>query len=173
MVTTLIQELRDFEARARAVFEPLLEKALKTELLTETSDPDCIVGRRYDPAVVYVGQLLLGGWACQVSLLRTIYDLTGLYGAADEVIYARYRQLCERVWMMSPFLRRLETVIGVASMTAFYLTFEAANAIEKEYLLDLFIDLDKYQQRYPKDRADAAAFVMLRAHLLTGRVFLN
>jgi hypothetical protein len=172
MAAALTHKLRDGEAIADQVFTRFFNTVSALELLPEEEDVTCILDKRVDPSDAYLGQLCLSVLASHLGLLRIIYDLGALYEADDEVLYIKYRGLCEKVWLFAPFIRHLESVVAVASLPAFMLSFEAAEAQEQEYLIDLFIDLDSYQQRLPKDRRHIATIITWKVQLLTGRVFL-
>jgi hypothetical protein len=172
MAAALTHRLREMEAVADQGFTQFLTTVSVLDLLPEREDLACISGKRVDPSDAYLGQLCLSVLASHLGLLRIIYDLDALYEADDEVIYEKYRALCEKVWLFAPFIRHLESVVAVASLPAFMLSFEAAEAAERDYLIDLFVELDSYQQRLPQDRKHITTIISWKVQLLTGRVFL-
>ncbi|KAK7212308.1 hypothetical protein V2G26_019486 [Clonostachys chloroleuca] len=166
-----IDELNESEVEARFIFEDVMSKAFELGEIRELPDSAAISGRSYHLTAVFFGQSLLELLWLRLALLRMLYELTVLRNLAQAQVYgAEYRALCLETWKFVPFVYGLDPLIATWSLTPFTLAFGGAEGFEREYLLNMVIEVDSYRQSFPRDHELLASTLVHHAMILTGRL---
>ncbi|KAI1141337.1 hypothetical protein F5Y05DRAFT_257996 [Hypoxylon sp. FL0543] len=157
------------EAKVKSLGEPIMEKARDEGRIIEEPNPETPVGRKF-----HFGNLDSMSFVVSYTMLRTIinrvlYHLSILMGQPDTILETESRELCKQTWMCLPFIKSLGIVPSILAASPVYMSYEAGNRIEKEYLLDLVVEVSGYKGRYPKDRKSVELLVLNAAKAMTGR----
>lgn len=149
----------------------LIEKAFGLSLITEVSDAECPGGSAYDFQMIDFCGLVAGILSMRLLLLQMICDVSELVKSLDESPQEDLARLSHEVCMLTPYLRQQGPIACLLYITPFYLAFNAdPDQVERDYIIDFIIWVDKYRQRLPGDRAGVEYFVLKTVSGLTGRV---
>lgn len=160
-VASLVEKLKN-------VGEPIIERARLTGRVVEQPDPETPIGMKFhfkslDTMSVFVSYAMI-----RTILNRILYNSTVLLNEPDEYLQAENRQLCRQTWLCMPSIKKLGMVTSILSASPIYMSYEGANEVEKEYLLDLIIEVASYKGRYPKERGAVELLVLNAAKAMTG-----
>lgn len=169
LATNLCQDLLEAEAVIREIAATSVENAINVGCIRILPDPESLVGHRYDFDYAMLCQIYLAMPTIRMMYLRIVYDLSALYDMPNLSVYADYRATCEETWMAVPYVCSLESIVASNMMSPLYLSYEAADEREREYLLGIFTYLDRYLERNPKGKSKLDWAVLETAKLLTGR----
>ncbi|VUC34390.1 unnamed protein product [Clonostachys rosea] len=166
-ITNYFQETHEV---AEDIMTKFVEGALGTGEIKEKVDPASLCETSYYFSTIYLAQIFLGLTSVYICIVRMRYDWSAAHGLPEASnVYLNLRELSEHIWKYARFLRSVESFIGVTSQRSLYLTIEVAGVDEKEYLLDLISDMDRFRGRLPTQRDALEAEILMSARLLTGR----
>ncbi|KAI2472866.1 hypothetical protein F4781DRAFT_382166 [Annulohypoxylon bovei var. microspora] len=174
------QELAmDFRDRVAAmklkvigVGEPVIEKALSMGRILDQPDPETPIGRKFHFESLDLMSFVLSYGMILTVLNRLHYQTTDLLGQPDALLEVENRHVCRLTWMCIPFIKGLGMVHSIISTSSIFMSYEGANEVEKEYLLDVIIRIASYNRRYPKDRLGLERIMLNAAKAMTGRGIL-
>jgi hypothetical protein len=145
LVSKMATELRDMEAAAGETSSSAMAKAMELGAVTEVDDPTFIHGTCYHFSSTNLVQSLISFVSLHLCLLQLRYKWSFAYRLSDsQAVYASFETKCYRLWKFITFVRKVKLFLANIHQDAFALTLEIANEKEKDYLLDLFKELDSY-----------------------------
>ncbi|KAI0386506.1 hypothetical protein F5Y04DRAFT_244204 [Hypomontagnella monticulosa] len=161
-------EITDVIERLKSVGEPIIERAHRTGRVIEEPDPESPVGTKFhfeslDTMSVFISYAMI-----RTIFNRILYHSTVLLNQPDEDLQVENRELCRQTWLCMPFIKKLGMVTSILSASPVYMSYEGANKVEKEYLLDLIIEVAGYKGRYPKERGAVELLVLNAARAMIG-----
>ncbi|OTA62336.1 hypothetical protein K449DRAFT_465111 [Hypoxylon sp. EC38] len=157
------------EAKVKSIGEPIMQRARDESRIIEEPNPETPVGKKF-----HFGNLDTMSFVISYTMLRTIinqvlYHLSVLLGQPDAVLEVENRELCKQTWMCLPFIKALGMVPSILAASPVYMSYEGGDRFEKDYLLDLVVEVSGYKGRYPKDRKSVELLVLNAAKAMTGR----
>ncbi|KAI0169291.1 hypothetical protein GGR52DRAFT_574508 [Hypoxylon sp. FL1284] len=158
----------DLEVRIKETGEPLVEKHFRNEFIVEQPDPDSPIGTKLEFKTLDTMSVFLSCVGMRIIINRMIYHTKALLGEEDITLEEENREACIQIWMVVPFIRNLGWVASMQFLTPLLLSYEPANEVEQEYLLDFVLRVLAYKQRYP-DRKSLSFHMLNMARAMTGR----
>lgn len=167
----LMCSLADMERALEFAYLELFEKTVDLGLICDRTDPNSITGSSYELSSVYLAQFLVSSLGLQFYMLRMLYDCSIVYDP-DETpgLYVKLTELCVKVWKFAPYLKSLEACVASSTISNLFPTLEFADVEQKEVLIDMIIEMDRFRLRLPRDRfalEQAASFFTMQ---VTGRL---
>ncbi|XXG96036.1 hypothetical protein Hte_002313 [Hypoxylon texense] len=159
----------DLEFKIKAVGEPITERYLRTGLIVEQLDPDTLVGKKYHFESLDSMSFLLAYVMIRIVVNRILYHSKVVLGEEDALLEVEHREVCIQGWMVLPFIRGLGWVASMLYITPLCLSYEGADDIEKEHLLDFLIRVIEYKRRNIENRQAIGVHMLNMARALTGR----
>ncbi|KAI0113335.1 hypothetical protein F4814DRAFT_421483 [Daldinia grandis] len=156
------------------VGEPILLRIDSAGHILEQADPKSPIGTK-----LHFGSLHRMSFFISYVMMRTIFNrilhhLTVMLQQPDPALDEEHRDLCRKMWTCIPFIKSLGAVASIAFMPQLYLAYEGAGENEKEYLLDIIMEIVSYKGngRYPTDRQEMERFILNVAGAMIGRSYL-
>lgn len=138
-------------------------------LITAIPDAACVTGARFS----FDGFATLRRWmmytSISVMLNRVMAELTAIVGESRVELDAEHRVLCRQVWMSLQYMLEIGPIAWTIFSTAVTLSFEGADDNEKEYILDVVLEMDRFKGRLPREREPLKELLQLTAMTITGR----
>jgi hypothetical protein len=166
----LQDKLLDATSAVSEVGETIRGKALSYGMMTESQAPESPVNAKYDFDSPELCELFISYVTIHTVFSRMLYDLSVLLGSPSSSRYAEYREMCRRAWMFVPYVRKMGLIIATMFTAPFYLTYEGAEGLEKDYIKDLLLEIDEYRQRLPKGPGNPDQFMLNTSKAMTGRM---
>ncbi|KAI8965125.1 hypothetical protein F5Y11DRAFT_313926 [Daldinia sp. FL1419] len=158
---------------AEAVYEgePILSRLRSAGRILEEADPESPVGAKYHFGNLYSMMVFISYIMIQTVFNRMLYNLNVILGQPNASLEVEHKYLCRQMWMCIPFVRSLGIVTTIIFVPQLYLSYEGASGDEKEYLLDIIMEIVTYrgQGRYSRDRRVMEPFVLNAAEAMVGR----
>ncbi|VUC30538.1 unnamed protein product [Clonostachys rosea] len=169
-IESLCQKVSKVEVAVTRIATASKDSALKQGAIVEKPDLESPVGMKFEFRSPFMAMVYLGTVSVQIVLLRILYESSVIVGSSDaEEIDQRLREACRESWKAVPFFRSLESIVAENLMAPLYVSYEAANELEEEYLLDAVQYMDRYLNRFPRDRSQLRQMMVHVAKLMTGR----
>ncbi|KAI1456972.1 hypothetical protein F4805DRAFT_203183 [Annulohypoxylon moriforme] len=169
----LAMDFRDrvaiMESKVMDIGEPMIDKALFTGRMVEQLDPETPVGAKYHFESLDLLSCVISYGMIRAVLNRLHYYATNLLEEPNIFLGVEHQNICRLTWMCIPFIRSLGMVPSVMFTSSMFLSYEGANQVEKEYLVDVMIGIAAYNGRYPRDRPSMECVMLNTAKALTGR----
>lgn len=169
-VESLCHRVSEVEVALARIVAAAKDSTLKQGAMVEKPDPKSPLGMRYEFRSPNYAIVYLGAISAQIGLLRILYDCTVIVESSDaEMTGQRLRERCQESWKCLPYVLSLESIVAENFMGPIYVSYEAANEEEEEYLLDAVEYIDRYVKRFPPDRNQIRQIMVETAKLMTGR----
>ncbi|CAH0047685.1 unnamed protein product [Clonostachys solani] len=169
-IESLCRRVSEAEVEVARIATASKDSALKQGAMVEKPDPKSPVGRKYEFRSPFFAMVYLGAVSVQIVLLRILYESAAIVESSDaEDTGQRLREVCCESWKAVPYFRSLESIVAENLMAPIYVSYEAANELEEEYLLDAVEYIDRDLKRFPPERSQMRHMMVHIAKLMTGR----
>ncbi|KAI1099502.1 hypothetical protein F4804DRAFT_79960 [Jackrogersella minutella] len=159
----------NMEAAVKTLGESIIAQALSTGRMLEQPDPKSPVGAKFHFESLDMMSFVMSYTMIYTALNRIHYQVTALLGEQDTILDIEHRDICKQTWKCIPFIRGLGMIPSILSTSQIFLSYEAGDEIEKEYLMDIIVQVGEYRGRLPKDRREVENIVLNAAKAMTGR----
>ncbi|KAK7229793.1 hypothetical protein V2G26_001963 [Clonostachys chloroleuca] len=169
-IESLCRRVSEVEVALARIVAAAKNSTLKQGTMDEKPDPESPLGTKYEFRSPNYAMVYLGAVSAQIGLLRILHDSAVIVGSPDaEITDKRLRERCRESWKCLPYVLSLESIVAENFMGPIYVSYEAANEEEEEYLLDAVEYIDRYVKRFPSDRSQIRQIMVETARLMTGR----
>lgn len=135
----------------------------------ERPDPEGPVGSKFHFESLDAMSFVISYLMICTIMNRILYHTLSLLCELDTHLQVEHKDFCRQLWMCIPFIKKLGNMTGPMLLPQLQLSYEAANAVEREYILDTIIDFSNKNRRYTGDRQAMEALVLNSAKAMTGR----
>ncbi|KAI1799897.1 hypothetical protein F4811DRAFT_541776 [Daldinia bambusicola] len=159
------------DADIACVGESIMLRLRRSGRILEEADPNSPIGVKFHFGSLQTMSFLISYVMIRTVFNRILYHLTVMLNQPDMSLEVEHKELCRKMWMCIPFVKDLGVVTIVIFAPQLYLSYEGASEHEKEYLLDVIMELVSYRgsARYPRDRQTVERFVLDSAQAMAGR----
>ncbi|VUC21484.1 unnamed protein product [Clonostachys rosea] len=162
------RRLYDLNAIGSKTAAQIKNQLTEMGLIQVLPDPESFVGKRYHFDSVDVAQAVLGIFILEIIAPRMLIGLISLCETPEPDILKTYRDASVQLWMCIPYLAKLELTDAQIISCAFSLSYEAADAAERDLIADVAASYDPYLFRLKNNRALLIERVLRTARQLTG-----
>ncbi|KAK7214183.1 hypothetical protein V2G26_021361 [Clonostachys chloroleuca] len=163
------RRLYDLNAIASKAASQIKNQLTEMGLIQVLPDPESFVKQKYEFASVDIAQAVLGIFILEIIAPRMLLGLISLCDPpeSDDVLQ-KYRSASVQLWMCIPYLDKLELPDAQIISCAFCLSYEAADATERDLVADVAARYDTYLSRLKNNRTLLIERVIRTAKQLTG-----
>ncbi|CAG9998598.1 unnamed protein product [Clonostachys byssicola] len=163
------RRLYDLNAIASQAASQIKTQLTEMGLIQVLPDPESFVKQRYEFASVDIAQAVLGIFILEIIAPRMLLGLISLCDPpeSDDVLQ-KYRDASVQLWMCIPYLDKLELTDAQIISCAFCLSYEAADATERDLVADTAARYEPYLSRLKNNRTLLIERVIRTARQLTG-----
>ncbi|KAI1380226.1 hypothetical protein F4677DRAFT_254126 [Hypoxylon crocopeplum] len=165
----LRDEVANLDAAAQIVSEPIFRRARREGRILELLDSDTPVAEKFHFGSLDTMSFVVSYLMIRMVFNRILYHTMVLLGQPDMLLEVEHRDLCRQTWMCMPFIKNLGLMASVSASTPVFLSYEGAGEAEREYVMDIIIEVASYKGRYPKERHMVELLVLNTVRAMTGR----
>ncbi|CAH0043739.1 unnamed protein product [Clonostachys solani] len=163
------RRLYDLNAIASKTASQIKNQLKEMGLIQVLPDPESFVKKRYHFESVDIAQAVLGIFILEIIAPRMLLGLTSLCDPPEvDDVLQRYRDASVELWMCIPYLDKLGLTDAQIISCAFCLSYEAADATERDLVADVAARYDTYLSRLKNNRTLLIERVLRTAKQLTG-----